>query len=53
MIRHFLTRLIGTPQTAGSLLAQHGARARREAVKAKARAMRAEMGLPPLEALRP
>ena len=40
------------PTSAARRLARHGARQQREFVKATARQMRAEMGLPPLKALR-
>jgi hypothetical protein len=40
------------PETAARRLAQHGARQQRELVKATARQMRKDMGLPPMDALR-
>lgn len=40
------------PGNAGRRLARHGARQQRELVKATARQMRKDLGLPPLRALR-
>jgi hypothetical protein len=40
------------PTSAARRLARHGARQQRELVKATARQMREDMGLPPLKALR-
>jgi hypothetical protein len=40
------------PASAGRRLAKHGARQQRERVKAVARQMRKDMGLPPLRGLK-
>lgn len=41
-----------TPAQAAAVLSRHAQRVRREAIRAKARAMREALGLPPVEALR-